>query len=50
MNLKYYYWYFNKIIPERICDEILKLGLRYLMVSSQIKIKETEYQKINYQV
>jgi PKHD-type hydroxylase len=27
MNLKNYYWYFKKIIPERICDEILKLGL-----------------------
>ena len=23
MNLKYKYWYFQKAIPERICDEIV---------------------------
>ena len=27
MNLKYYYWVFDKIIPDRICDEIKRLGI-----------------------
>ena len=41
MNLKYYYWYFNKIIPERICDEILKLGLsRQHRIATTGEIKE----------
>ena len=26
MNLKWYYWYFQSVIPERICDEIVKYG------------------------
>ncbi len=26
MNLKYYYWYFQSVIPERICDEIILFG------------------------
>jgi len=26
MNLQNYYWYFNKAIPERICDDIVKYG------------------------
>ena len=26
MNLKYYYWYFQSAIPERICDEIVRYG------------------------
>jgi hypothetical protein len=26
MNLKYYYWYFQSVIPERICDEIIRYG------------------------
>ena len=26
MNLKWYYWYFQSAIPERICDEIVKYG------------------------
>ena len=26
MNLKYYYWYFESAIPERICDDIVKYG------------------------
>jgi|TARA_R100001463_G_scaffold45125_2_gene93300 PKHD-type hydroxylase len=28
MNLKYYYWYFQSVIPERICDEIIQYGLK----------------------
>lgn len=27
MNLHYYYWYFEKAIPERICDDIVRFGL-----------------------
>ena len=27
MNLQYYYWVFDKIIPDRICDEIKRLGI-----------------------
>ena len=27
MNLKYSYWYFQSVIPGRICDEIVKYGL-----------------------
>ena len=27
MNLHYYYWYFEKAIPERICDDIIRFGL-----------------------
>jgi PKHD-type hydroxylase len=26
MYLKNYYWYFNSVIPERICDDIVKYG------------------------
>ena len=26
MNLKYYYWYFQSVIPERICDDIVRYG------------------------
>ena len=26
MNLKWYYWYFKSVIPERICDEIVCYG------------------------
>ena len=26
MNLKYYYWYFQSVIPKRICDEIVRYG------------------------
>tara|TARA_B110000211_G_scaffold97319_1_gene113432 strand:- start:859 stop:1485 length:627 start_codon:yes stop_codon:yes gene_type:complete len=26
MNLKNYYWYFKSVIPERICDDIVKYG------------------------
>ena len=26
MNLKSYYWYFQSVIPERICDEIIRYG------------------------
>ena len=26
MNLKWYYWYFQSVIPERICDEIVRYG------------------------
>ena len=28
MNLQNYYWYFNKAIPERICDDIVKYALQ----------------------
>ena len=27
MNLKYYYWYFQSAIPEKICDDIVKYAL-----------------------
>ena len=26
MNLKYQYWYFQSVIPERICDDIVRYG------------------------
>ena len=26
MNLTNYYWYFKSVIPERICDDIVKYG------------------------
>lgn len=26
MNLKWYYWYFESVIPERICDDIIRYG------------------------
>ena len=26
MNLKWYYWYFQSVIPKRICDEIVRYG------------------------
>ena len=26
MNLQYKYWYFQSAIPERICDDIVRLG------------------------
>lgn len=26
MNLKWYYWYFQSVIPERICDDIVRYG------------------------
>ena len=29
MNLQYYYWYFKSVIPPRICDDIVKYGLRH---------------------
>ena len=27
MNLKYYYWYFESAIPEKICDDIVAYGI-----------------------
>jgi len=29
MNLQYYYWWFKAAIPPRICDDIVKYGLRH---------------------
>ena len=29
MNLQYYYWYFKSAIPPRICDDIVKYGLKH---------------------
>jgi PKHD-type hydroxylase len=29
MNLENYYWYFSCIVPERICDEIVKFGMSH---------------------
>jgi len=26
MNLEYYYWYFQSVIPPKICDDIIKYG------------------------
>ena len=26
MNLKWYYWYFQSVIPERLCDDIVCYG------------------------
>ena len=26
MNLTNYYWYFQSVIPERICDDIVRYG------------------------
>ena len=26
MNLTNYYWYFKSVIPERICDDIVRYG------------------------
>ena len=26
MNLKNYYWYFEKVLPDRFCDELIKYG------------------------
>tara|TARA_R100000365_G_C2717402_1_gene50911 strand:+ start:113 stop:736 length:624 start_codon:yes stop_codon:yes gene_type:complete len=26
MNLKWYYWYFQSVVPEKICDDILEYG------------------------
>jgi len=26
MNLKYQYWWFKSVIPERICDDIIRYG------------------------
>ena len=26
MNLTNYYWYFKSVVPERICDDIVKYG------------------------
>ena len=26
MNLEYYYWYFQSVIPHKICDDIIKYG------------------------
>ena len=28
MNLENYYWYFQKAVPEHICDELVKYGLQ----------------------
>jgi PKHD-type hydroxylase len=29
MNLQNYYWYFQSVIPERICDDIVKYGNKH---------------------
>ena len=29
MDLQYYYWYFKSAIPPRICDDIVKYGLKH---------------------
>ena len=26
MNLEYYYWYFQSVIPPKICDDIIEYG------------------------
>ena len=28
MNLKYYYWFWKNVIPGRLCDDIIRYGLR----------------------
>ena len=28
MNLENYYWFFQNVVPARICDEIIKYGLQ----------------------
>ena len=27
MNLSWYYWYFQSVVPEKICDDIIEYGL-----------------------
>ena len=29
MNLQYYYWWFKSAVPPRICDDIVKYGLKH---------------------
>ena len=29
MNLQNYYWWFKSVIPPRICDDIVKYGLKH---------------------
>ena len=26
MNLKYYYWYFPKVLPKSFCNDLIKYG------------------------
>ena len=48
MNLKYYYWYFSKVLPEKFCDDVIKfanLQKEYIAVTGKYKpetIKEKE--------
>ena len=28
MNLKNYYWYYQKAVPDNVCDNIIKYGLQ----------------------
>ena len=28
MNLRYYYWYYKKAVPDHVCDKIVKYGLQ----------------------
>ena len=28
MNLKNYYWYYQKAVPANVCDDIIKYGLQ----------------------
>ena len=50
MNLKNYYWWFDSIIPSRVCDEIVKYGVSQnsqLGITGDFKDSK-EYKKFKY--
>jgi PKHD-type hydroxylase len=55
MNLKYQYWYFNGVLPERFCDLVLRRGLvqqrntAYIgnMGDRKEKLTSKDYQNLN---
>ena len=45
MNLEHYYWCFPKVVPERICDDIVKYALSMkdkMAVTGQQNIKKLD--------
>jgi len=48
MNLNYKYWYFSKVIPERICDQIIATGTQSNIVAGITGFENTDINSSKY--
>ena len=44
MNLKYYYWYFEKALSDKFCDDLIKIG-KSLQKKKALTGSNTKYTK-----